>query len=181
MASVVSCSSLDGCVVSEMQLPGISGLELLRSLRNQEMNVPVITFCPNAACTRKAIVKSDKKGKPVFREVFGNLRAEAWDKAARILSSGMLDKEHNMVMVCTNMYERLETQLCYPRYKFRNGKTLVESKEDLKKPERLGKSPDDADCFVIALWAWDRVPALAEDDDAIKYVDTPTGNPMLMC
>lgn len=146
-----------------------------------ELDVDVITFCPNAACTKKVFQKSKEKGKAALREVFGNLRAEAWSKAAKMLCTGMLSKEHNMILVTKNMYERLETQLCYPRYKFRNGKTLVESKEDLKKPDRLGKSPDDADCYVIALWSWDKIDAIADDEDKVRYKDERVKNPMLMC
>lgn len=146
-----------------------------------DMGIHVITFCPNAACTKKVIVKSDKKGKPVMREVFGNLRAEAWSGAARKLSTGMLSSEHNMIMVTRNMYQELENQLCYPRYKFQNGKTLIESKADLKKPERMGRSPDDADCYVIALWAWDMVDPVVEDEDPTTYVEERKRNPMLMC
>ena len=145
-----------------------------------DMGVDVFQFCPNAACTR-TIAGVNSKGKATIKEVFGNLRAEAWDKAAKMLSTGMLDKDHNMIMVTKNMYERLETQLCYPRYKFRNGKTLVESKEDLKKPDRLGQSPDDADCYIIALWAWDKIEAVAEDDEAVTYVESERRDPMRMC
>ncbi len=79
------------------------------------------------------------------------------------------------------MYERLENQLCQPRYKFRNGKTLVESKDDLKKPDRLNESPNDADCFVIGNWAWDKIDAVVEDEYETTYVKTETRSPMRMC
>lgn len=143
--------------------------------------VPVLEFMPNAASTKKVIVGINDQGKPKFREVYGNLRAEAWANAAEKLGTGILSKEHNMIMVTSNMYRELETQLCYPRYKFgNNGKTLIESKADLKKPDRMGRSPDDADCYVIALWAWDKLDAIVEDDDPTRYIEKPAGNPMLM-
>lgn len=146
-----------------------------------DMGIDVITFCPNAACTKKVMTKTSDKGKTVMTPVFGNLRAEAWDKAAKILSSGILDKEHNMILVTKNMYQDLETQLCYPRYRFRGGKTLVESKDDLKKPDRLGKSPDDADCYIIALWAWDKIDAVVDDEEEIRYEPDVNRSPMRMC
>lgn len=146
------------------------------------MGVPTLEFMPNAASTKKVVVKTSGKGEPVFREVYGNLRAEAWCNAAKILGTGILSTEHNMILVTSNMYQELETQLCYPRYKFgNNGKTLIESKADLKKPERMGRSPDDADCYVIALWAWDKIDAMVENDDPTRYVEESAGNPMLMC
>ncbi len=145
------------------------------------IGVPTLTFCPNAACTKKVMVKVKDSGDPGFREVYGNLRAEAWCKAAQMLGTGMLSKEHNMIMVTKNMYQELETQLCYPRYKFQNGKTLIESKADLKKSDRMGRSPDDADCYVIALWAWDKIDVMAESDGATTYVEESAGNPMMMC
>jgi hypothetical protein len=59
------------------------------------------------------------------------------------------------------MYQLLDSQLCTPTYKFRGTKMLVETKEDIKK--RLGRSPDHADTYVIALWAWPHITTEAED------------------
>jgi len=62
---------------------------------------------------------------------------------------------------------RLESQLCSLTYEFRNGKILIESKEDLKK--RIGCSPDRADALVIGLWALDKVHRNAGHRE---YLDT---------
>jgi len=88
-----------------------------------------------------------------------NMRAEAWDIAAKGLCDGVLPKS-NCLLVCRNMYQLLESQLCTPTYKFRGTKMLIEAKEDIKK--RLGRSPDHADTYVIALWAWGRITTEAE-------------------
>lgn len=146
-----------------------------------QMEIPVLVFTPQGAATKTIMVKAKDSGKPVMKEVYGNLRAEAWANAGKKLSSGMLDQEHNVPLVTRNMYERLETQLCYPRYKFKGGKTLIESKEDLKKPERLGESPDDADTYVIALWAWDKIDPVVDKEDQVRYREpTEARSPMRM-
>jgi len=53
------------------------------------------------------------------------------------------------------MDDKTRGQLCTPEYKFRGGKILVEPKADIK--ERIGCSPDRADAYVMALWAWQYV------------------------
>lgn len=78
---------------------------------------------------------------------FYNLRSEAWWTAGEMFSVGDV--------FCPGMYPELQTQLCVPRYDFRRGRILVESKEDIKK--RLQHSPDDADGYIIGLWAQDLV------------------------
>jgi hypothetical protein len=116
------------------------------------------------------------------KQIYFNMRAEAWSTAAQILSSGMLDEETNTVVECKNMYNTLREQLCIPSYKFRNGKIIIEKKEDIKK--RLGRSPDHADTYVMALWAWSRLDYVDEDDfDDYREKSTKkrTKNPMRMC
>jgi len=100
----------------------------------------------------KTVMKYCPQGKAERSESFGNMRAEAWSKAARMLSKGDVS--------CKNQDSLLVNQLCTPRYRFRSGKTWVESKEEIK--ARLGRSPDRADCYVMVLWSYDRVP-VAED------------------
>ena len=78
---------------------------------------------------------------------FYNLRSEAWWTAAEMFSVGDV--------FCPGMYVQLQTQLTVPHYDFRRSRILVEAKEDIKK--RLGKSPDDADCYVMGLWAQDMI------------------------
>ena len=143
------------------------------------MGCNVVAFNPAAASVYKS---------PQGASVYHNLRAEAWSKAAKILSSGMLDEESNMVFECKNMYQSLATELCAPSYKFAEtgGKILVESKKDLKSPKRLGKSPDHADTFVIGLWAWDLIDYITTKFDGdvgymTKKRERKVGSPMRMC
>lgn len=83
---------------------------------------------------------SSKAGNP---DKYYNLRAEAWWSVAELFSRYDIG--------CTGMYPELRNQLSVPRYDFRNGKILIESKEEIK--SRLNRSPDDADCYIMGLWA----------------------------
>ena len=125
-----------------------------------QMGKDVIVFNPSL----KSMILN-QQSKPIY----ANLRAEAWSKAAKIMSSGVLDEETNTAAECKNMYQELQTQLCTPTYKFRNSKILIEKKEDIKK--RMNRSPDHADTYIIALWAWDMVDYADDQDDEIGYRD----------
>ena len=103
------------------------------------------------------------QGKSTRPDKFYNVRSEAWDKAAKICASGVLDESRGILASCVGMYQKLMDQLCTPTYKWRNGKILIESKADIKK--RLGGSPDHGDTFVIACWAWDKIPQSEWEDD----------------
>jgi len=87
-----------------------------------------------------------------------NLRAEAWDTASKIFCRGDFGAESNVVFSCRDIDTQLEAQLCSVTYKYRNGKLMVESKEDLKR--KLGRSPDRADAYVAGLWAWSKMQSL---------------------
>jgi len=128
----------------------------------------VYEFCPNGA------VPTLDAGD------YGNLRCYAWAMAAKKLEKGILDEKHSVHLCTHNMDERTITQLCTIRYRYneKTGKLLVESKADIKKPKRLGCSPDDADTYVIALWAYDQIPCpLPNSDSESNY---KTKSPMLM-
>ena len=88
------------------------------------------------------------------KDKYVNCRAEAWDTAARCLAEGVM-KGSNVQIVLKNLYIELQRQLCAPRYDFRGTKLLIEEKSSIK--ERLGRSPDHADTYVMALWAWPKV------------------------
>lgn len=121
----------------------------------------------------------NEQGKPIY----GNLRAEAWSKVAKILSSGMLDEETNTVVECKNMYQELRNQLCIPQYKFAGTKIMIEKKSEIKK--RMNRSPDHADTYIIGLWAWDMIDYANDPDDKIGYRDSVKKDkqmsPMRMC
>ena len=79
-----------------------------------------------------------------------NRRAEMWDVASKLFASGDVELHHEDSV--------LRSQLRTPRYEFRNGKILIESKEKIK--DRLGRSPDRADAYVMGLYLGrDRPPA----------------------
>ena len=120
--------------------------------------------------------------------VYENVRAEAWGKAGKILQSGVLDEESNTLVVCKNMYLELENQLVIPWYKFSKSgdKVLIASKAEIKK--KLLRSPDHADTYIIALWAWDQISYNDPDDefDVIGYNENKARkrdnrSPMRMC
>jgi hypothetical protein len=55
----------------------------------------------------------------------------------------------NQIEMDFTKFPELGRQLLQPRYDFRNGKTYVQPKDDIKKT--YGKSPDMADGYVIGL------------------------------
>jgi hypothetical protein len=89
------------------------------------------------------VISMDNASKSEEPEKYYNKRAEVWCKAGDVFADGDVmfrSKDHV-----------LKGQLCTPRYEFRNGKILIESKDSIKK--RLGKSPDRADAYVNGLYA----------------------------
>jgi len=107
-------------------------------------------YCPQGASTE--IDPFTRKPK------FYNLRAEAWWKASTMLADGFVEWNGiKYVVSCPNIDQTIIDQLLQPTYDHRNGKLLIEPKASIK--ERLGRSPDDADMFVIGLWAFDKVDA----------------------
>jgi hypothetical protein len=90
---------------------------------------------------------------------FGNLRAQMWWTAGEKYADGTVEDDYK-----GQYADELDTELSIPTYYFRNGRIYVESKDDLKKPERLGRSTDLADMRIYYLYALD----LVEYDDQIK-------------
>lgn len=103
------------------------------------------------------IVAIDSAAKPMDEQYY-NRRAEIWDVVAKMFSDGK-------VILRSDGKEdiQLESQLCVPTYTFRNGKLLIESKEEIKK--RLGHSPDRADAYVMGLWTAQTI--VPEEDVAV--------------
>jgi len=76
----VSELALRGCVISEMRLPGVDGLELLKKIKKQRANLPVIilTDDPDVSRAVKALrhKASDYMMKPVVdRELANRIRS----------------------------------------------------------------------------------------------------------
>jgi len=78
---------------------------------------------------------------------FKNMRAQAWWELAEDFAKGNIG--------CKKMYPELRNQLVSPKYDFQSGKIIIEPKENIK--ARLGRSPDDADCYVMGVWGIKRI------------------------
>ncbi len=140
----------DQCQVAVETTGGDLGAGVIDVLRS--FGAEVIEYWPQGKTTVKGFDKKD---------IYGNLRAEAWSEAAKAYASGVIgDGQDKITVVCRNMYAELRNQLTIPTYKFRKGKTLIESKDDIKK--RLHRSPDHADAYIIALWAYPYIRKVTE-------------------
>ena len=87
-------------------------------------------------------------------ERFANVRAETfwWLREAMLAGSLHLPVDR-----------RMEADLSKPKRQYdSHGRIKVESKEDLKKPDRLGRSPDRGDAVVLA-WAAFRQQRIAQN------------------
>jgi hypothetical protein len=95
-----------------------------------------------------------------------NLRAEMWSSASDKFAGGQVSIPQD---------ERLSKQLKAVRYKTieSNGCLQVESKEELKKPKRLGESPDRADALIMGLWVTDSATSGGKDYISDYNNDTP--------
>lgn len=90
------------------------------------------------------VIFVDSAGQATEPTVYCNKRAQMWWEVGVMFSDGDV----------ANHFEdtELDTELTVPKYRFLNGKILVEKKEEIKKPERYGKSPDKGDAYVMGLW-----------------------------
>ena len=111
---------------------------------------------------------------------FYSLRCEGWHNLAKMLARGTTDKEDGISICLTKhdpervsgednygMDTTMWGQLCTPHYKWRKGKLVVEPKDETKK--RLGRSPDHGDVYMIAMWAFPRMPI--KEEKKTKYFE----------
>lgn len=135
------------CTVVVESLGADLGAGVTDELR--DLGVDVVEFNPAKPSTRP--------------DEYYSLRCEAWHNAAIILCSGILDRDTNTIVIISehkddenSEYYGMDyttiVQLCSPHYKWRGGKLVIEPKDETK--ARLGRSPDHADPFIIAIWAW---------------------------
>lgn len=90
-------------------------------------------------------------------DLYSNVRSELWFYAARKAGAGLL----NLSRLGRAERQRLELQALAPVWwPNEAGQRVVESKDDLRDPKRLGRSPDDADGMNLAYYepAGDGVP-----------------------
>ena len=119
---------------------GAGVIDILKSTTD----LKIVVFTPQG---ESSILKRDPTtGKNV--KVYGNQRAEAWAFTAEKFSEGVIPipKEVDGEPFDT----QLISQLQWPTYKFRNNKTFVESKDDIKK--RMLRSPDRGDAYIMGIW-----------------------------
>jgi hypothetical protein len=75
---------------------------------------------------------------------FVNVRAAMWWSFREAL------EDENLPIALPDDND-LRVELCAPRFSIRNGRILVESKDDIRK--RIGRSTDQADAVIMAWWA----------------------------
>lgn len=88
------------------------------------------------------VIEFNSSERALNEDRYHNRRAEAWWECAEGFAKSELG--------CRRMDTELRKQLCVPRYQHRNGRILIESKDEIK--SRLGCSPDKADCYVMGVW-----------------------------
>lgn len=87
---------------------------------------------------------------------FANVRAAMW-----WLFREALEDENSALSLPDD--RELRSELCAPKFSVRNGRILVESKDDIRK--RIGRSTDKADAVIMAWWAAHKnVPLLLWDE-----------------
>jgi len=91
----------------------------------------------------RRVIAFNSSNKADYPEKYYNQRAQAWWELGQHFAKGEIG--------CQRMSDNLRAELATPTYSFRNGKVLIEPKDKIK--ERLGRSPDEADCYVMGVWA----------------------------
>jgi hypothetical protein len=86
--------------------------------------------------------------------LFANLRSLLWWRMREALDP------MNNTGIMLPPDERLREELCMPRYQVKGKTIYIESREDLLDPKRLGRSPDLATAYVMALVETPKVRAI---------------------
>ena len=89
-------------------------------------------------------------------ELYHNKRAEVWFACSKMFQEGEIALSTNRWMG-EDDWRCLVNELCIVLYEFRGKRILVESKDDIKKPDRLGHSPNRADTAVMGWYAYPRI------------------------
>ncbi len=131
--------------------------ELVVESIGSDLGAAVVDELTELGCS---VLVYEPQGKSSEPDIYSNCRAEAWSKTAKVLCSGIIDKDSNCFVALTKhgegenygLDDTMRGQLCTPHYKWQKGRIIIEPKEDIK--DKLGRSPDHADAYVIAVWAW---------------------------
>jgi len=95
-------------------------------------------------------------------DMFDNLRAEMWWSAGEKFANGEVANDY--------VDDELDRELTIPKYRFRNGKIIIESKDEIKKADRYGQSPDKADTYIYGLYGlqFARIPKLTSQAQTMR-------------
>jgi len=112
-------------------------------------------------------------------ENFYNIRAEMWWNASQMYcDEDVYNSYGNMEQ---DDIDEMDTELTIVGYSLRQGRILVESKEEIKDPKRYGKSPDLADMYVMLLYALKFVtPKAVTDRIGYRHSRKRPNSPMVM-
>lgn len=87
--------------------------------------------------------------RPARQDLYSNIRSELWFQCARKATLGMV----NLAIFDRATRQRIEMQAMAPMWApDAAGRRVVEDKDDLRKPKRLGRSPDDMDALNLAYY-----------------------------
>ena len=104
-------------------------------------------------------------------DLYYNIRAQMWWDCGQKFANGDIDlgcgREGRESDTTRYILEELKRQLCRVEYGQRNGKILVEKKDDVK--ARIGRSPDYADAYVMGIYGLQYAPTLEEATSAKDY------------
>lgn len=108
----------------------------------------------------KNVIEFNSSEEANDKEKFANIKAEAWWYLMEQIQARNVEHFED---------EELRKQLTSVRYKIvnSNGKIQVEPKDDTKK--RLGRSPDDADCYVYGIWGLKQIQEEDVNTDIIFH------------
>jgi hypothetical protein len=139
---------LERFVYPQSRTTFLSGKINQLSIANNDCPCVVENVNPSGVCDElvgygRKVIEFNPSEKANNSEKYYNKRAEAWWTASEMLSK--------CDIYCPDMPDELKQELTVPNYDFRNGKILIDDKEEIKKV--LGRSPNHADAYVIGLWA----------------------------
>jgi hypothetical protein len=104
---------------------------------------------------------------PIRPDLYGNARSELWFHAAKKAAVGQL----NLSRLGKADLRRIELQALAPEWwPDAASRRVVESKDDLRKPDRLGRSPDDMDAINLCYYEPRTLaaPSSVEVDEGVR-------------
>lgn len=106
----------------------------------------VSAILARSGCTVRPINAATAPQRP---DLYARARSELWFQTAKKAAAGLV----NVSRLDRATRQRLETQALQVQYgPDLAGRREVESKDDLRKPERIGRSPDDMDALNLAYY-----------------------------